>query len=213
MLEKNFSGRLEAGIDEAGRGPLAGPVFAAAVILPDDFSRPLLNDSKQLSEPQRRLLRPIIERRAVAWCVAEVAPERIDEINILQATFEAMNQAVEGLTTRPEFLIVDGNRFRGRVGIPYQCIVKGDGKYASIAAASILAKTHRDERMHELHDQFPQYGWDRNAGYPTAEHRRAIELHGLTPHHRTTFRMGPGTRDVGSRDDEPAKSKSLPTKK
>lgn len=188
MLENTFSrGLIEAGCDEAGRGCLAGPVFAAAVILPPDFSHPLLNDSKQMSPRNRDLLRGIIEREAVAWQVVAVPPARIDEINILNASFEGMTLAVEGLRVRPEFLAIDGNRFRTRLDIPYSCIVKGDGRYADIAAASVLAKTHRDEYMLRLADEFPQYGWSRNKGYPTREHRLAIREHGLTPHHRLTF--------------------------
>ena len=188
MLENSFSkGIVEAGCDEAGRGCLAGAVFAAAVILPPDFSHPLLNDSKQMSERNRNLLRGIIEREAVAWRVVEVPPQRIDEINILNASFEGMTLAVEGLSVRPEFLAIDGNRFRSRLDIPHRCIVKGDGKYADIAAASVLAKTHRDEYMVRLAAEYPQYGWERNKGYPTREHRLAIREHGLTPHHRLTF--------------------------
>ena len=188
MLENSYSKDLvEAGCDEAGRGCLAGGVFAAAVILPRDFSHPLLNDSKQMSERNRNLLRGIIEREAVAWCVAEVPPARIDEINILNASFEGMTLAVEGLGVRPEFLVVDGNRFWSRLDIPHRCIVKGDGKYADIAAASVLAKTHRDEYMMRLSAEYPQYGWERNKGYPTREHRLAVREHGLTPYHRLSF--------------------------
>ena len=188
MLENSYNKEvIEAGCDEAGRGCLAGPVFAAAVILPPDFSHPLLNDSKQMTERNRNLLRAVIEREAVAWQVVAVPPERIDEINILNASFEGMTLAVEGLRVRPEFLAIDGNRFRTRLEIPYQCIVKGDGKYADIAAASVLAKTHRDEYMLRLAGEYPQYGWSRNKGYPTREHRLAIRQHGLTPYHRRTF--------------------------
>ena len=188
MLENSYHKELlEAGCDEAGRGCLAGAVFAAAVILPPDFSHPLLNDSKQMTERNRTLLRAIIEREAVAWQVVAVPPARIDEINILNASFEGMTLAVEGLSVWPEFLAIDGNRFRTRLDIPYQCIVKGDGKYADIAAASVLAKTHRDEYMMRLAGEYPQYGWDRNKGYPTREHRLAIREHGLTPYHRLTF--------------------------
>ena len=188
MLENSYHKELlEAGCDEAGRGCLAGAVFAAAVILPPDFSHPLLNDSKQMTERNRTLLRAIIEREAVAWQVVAVPPARIDEINILNASFEGMTLAVEGLSVRPEFLAIDGNRFRTRLEIPYQCIVKGDGKYADIAAASVLAKTHRDEYMMRLADEYPHYGWDRNKGYPTREHRLAIREHGLTPYHRRSF--------------------------
>ena len=162
---------LEAGCDEAGRGCLAGPVFAAAVILPPDFHHPLLNDSKQMTARQRDLLRGVIEREALAWAVSAVSAERIDQINILNASFEGMTRAVEQLALRPEFLAIDGNRFRTTLEIPYRCIVKGDGKYADIAAASVLAKTHRDEYMLRLAAEFPEYGWDRNKGYPTREHR------------------------------------------
>jgi len=188
MLENSYrKDLLEAGCDEAGRGCLAGSVFAAAVILPPDFHHPLLNDSKQMTARRRELLRGIIEREAVAWAVAEVTAERIDEINILNASFEGMNRAVESLAVEPQFLAVDGNRFRTRLSYPYACIVKGDGKYADIAAASVLAKTHRDEYMMRLHERYPFYGWDRNKGYPTREHRLAIREHGLSPVHRLTF--------------------------
>ena len=188
MLETSFQYELpEAGCDEAGRGCLAGAVFAAAVILPPDFHHPLLNDSKQMSERNRDRLRPIIEQEAVAWAVEAVSPERIDEINILKASFEGMSLAVGRLGVRPGFLAIDGNRFRTRLELPYRCIVKGDGKYADIAAASVLAKTHRDEYMLRLAEEFPQYGWRKNKGYPTREHRLAIREYGLTPHHRLTF--------------------------
>lgn len=178
---------IEAGCDEAGRGCLAGSVFAAAVILPPDFHHPLLNDSKQMTARNRDTLRGIVEREAVAWAVAEVTAARIDEINILNASFEGMNNAVGLLAVAPQFLAIDGNRFRTTLELPYACIVKGDGKYADIAAASVLAKTHRDEYMMRLHDEYPQYGWDRNKGYPTREHRLAIRRHGLTPYHRLSF--------------------------
>lgn len=188
MLENCYQHELlEAGCDEAGRGCLAGSVFAAAVILPKDFHHPLLNDSKQLTERRRNMLREIIEREAVAWAVAEVTAERIDEINILRASFEGMNIAVANLQVAAQFLLIDGNRFYPASDIPYKCIVKGDGKYANIAAASVLAKTHRDEYMMRLHEEYPQYGWDRNKGYPTKEHRLAIREHGLTPYHRLSF--------------------------
>ena len=188
MLENSYqTSLLEAGCDEAGRGCLAGSVFAAAVILPPDFYHPLLNDSKQMTERQRDKLRPIIEREAVAWAVAEITAERIDEINILKASIEGMNVAVANLKVQPEFLAIDGNRFTSHSGLPFECVVKGDGKYANIAAASVLAKTHRDEYMMRLHEEFPHYGWDRNKGYPTREHRLAIRQHGLTPYHRLTF--------------------------
>ncbi|MBQ5618120.1 MAG: ribonuclease HII [Alistipes sp.] len=188
MLEITYQNTLiEAGCDEAGRGCLAGSVFAAAVILPPDFSHPLLNDSKQMTERARNILREVIEREALAWAVAEVTAERIDEINILKASIEGMNIAASQLKVKPEFLAIDGNRFTSHCGLPYQCIVKGDGKYANIAAASVLAKTHRDEYMLRLHEEYPHYGWDRNKGYPTKEHRLAIREHGLSPYHRLSF--------------------------
>ena len=188
MLKNSFQTTLlEAGCDEAGRGCLAGSVFAAAVILPPDFYHPLLNDSKQMTERQRDKLRPIIEQEAIAWAVTEVTAQRIDEINILKASIEGMNVAAANLKVAPEFLAIDGNRFTSHSGLPFECVVKGDGKYANIAAASVLAKTHRDEYMMRLHNEFPHYGWDRNKGYPTKEHRLAIREHGLTPYHRLTF--------------------------
>ena len=190
MLEPYLiKGRIEAGCDEAGRGCLAGPVTAAAVILPEDFHNELLNDSKQLTERQRELLRPIIEREAIAWAVAFVSPQEIDEINILRASFTAMHRAIDQLTTRPEALLIDGNRFIKYNDLPHTCIVKGDGKMMSIAAASILAKTHRDEYMQRIAQEFPQYAWDKNKGYPTPAHRAAIEQYGATPHHRMTFQL------------------------
>lgn len=182
-------GRLETGCDEAGRGCLAGPVFAAAVILPDGYTNDLLNDSKKLSEHVRDALRPVIERDALAWAVGIVDNDEIDHINILQASFLAMHRAVDGLSVRPDFLLIDGNRFRPYDGISHQCIVKGDGKMMSIAAASILAKTHRDEFMKRIHEEFPQYGWNVNKGYPTKAHREAIARFGATPYHRHTFRL------------------------
>ena len=188
MLENQFQYDLpEAGCDEAGRGCLAGPVFAAAVILPADFHDPRLNDSKQRSARNRELLRVLIEREAVAWAVEAVSAGRIDEINILNASFEGMSLAVARLDPQPGFLAIDGNRFRTRLDIPYRCIVKGDGKYADIAAASVLAKTHRDAFMERLAEEFPQYGWASNKGYPTREHRLAIRRYGLTPYHRLSF--------------------------
>lgn len=181
-------GLLEAGCDEAGRGPLAGPVFAAAVILPKDFYHPLLNDSKKMSLKARNILRPIIEKEALAWAVVEVSAERIDEINILWASVEGMQKAVESLKIHPEMILVDGNRFKPMPdGTPYQCVVHGDATYASIAAASVLAKTYRDEKMLELSKQFPQYGWEKNMGYPTAQHIEAIKKYGYTPYHRKSF--------------------------
>ncbi len=190
---KNFwnKGVLEAGCDEAGRGCLAGPVFAAAVILPLTFKHPLLNDSKQLTDKQRKLLRPIIESEAIAWSVAEVSVEEIDTINILQAALEAMHRAVHRLSTTPEHLLIDGNKFRPFPEIAHTCIVGGDAKMKNIAAASILAKTYRDDRMDELHQDFPQYEWIRNKGYGTADHRAAIQQHGITIHHRKSFRLLP----------------------
>lgn len=179
---------MEAGCDEAGRGCLAGPVYAAAVILPAGFFHPLLNDSKQLGEKERDLLRPIVEAEAIAWAVASVTPEEIDRINILKASFKAMHLAVDALRTRPELLLIDGNRFTPYLGIPHQCVIQGDALYASIAAASILAKTHRDEYMHRLHDELPFYAWNENKGYPTPMHKRRIAEHGLSLHHRKTFR-------------------------
>lgn len=185
-LEKD---RVEAGCDEAGRGCLAGPVVAAAVILPPDFSNDLLNDSKQLTAKQRASLRTIIEAEAAAWAVAFISPEEIDRINILQASIMAMHKAVEKLAIKPQYLLVDGNRFKPYPGIPHQCIVKGDAKMMSIAAASILAKTHRDEYMETIAKEFPAYGWDRNKGYPTRDHRAAIAAQGTTPYHRMSFRL------------------------
>jgi ribonuclease HII len=180
---------VEAGCDEAGRGPLAGPVYAAAVILPKDFYHPLLNDSKKMTEKARETLRPIIEREALAWAVVEVSAEEIDSINILNASITGMQRAVRKLDIRPDFLLIDGNRFKPCDGIPHQCVVKGDATYASIAAASVLAKTYRDEHMRELAKEYPQYGWDRNMGYPTKEHIDAIIAHGYTPHHRKSFHV------------------------
>ena len=180
-------GRLEAGCDEAGRGPLAGPVFAAAVILPEGFSHPLLNDSKQMSEKARNLLREVIEREALAWAVEAVAPEEIDTVNILNASILGMQRAVRRLSPRPEFLLVDGNRFKPCDGIPYRTVVHGDATYASIAAASVLAKTWRDAYMRQIAAEYPQYGWEHNMGYPTKEHIEAIRRYGYTPHHRKSF--------------------------
>ena len=197
MLENSYQTELlEAGCDEAGRGCLAGSVFAAAVILPPDFYHPLLNDSKQMTERQRDLLRPIIEREAVAWAVGEITASRIDEINILRASIEGMNVAAANLKVAPQFLAIDGNRFISHNGLPYKCIVKGDGKYANIAAASVLAKTHRDEYMLRLHEEYPNYGWDRNKGYPTKEHRMAIREYGLTPYHRLSFNHTEGQLEL-----------------
>ena len=182
-------GRIEAGCDEAGRGCLAGAVYAAAVILPPNYQHPLLNDSKQLSEKQRYALRTEIERDAIAWAVGIVSPQEIDSINILNASFLAMHRAIEQLGTTPQHLLIDGNRFKPYKDIPHTCVVKGDGKYMAIAAASILAKTYRDDYMMQLHKQHPQYDWNSNKGYPTQAHRQAIEQYGTTPHHRMSFRL------------------------
>lgn len=179
----------EAGLDEAGRGCLAGAVFAAAVILPSNFRNEELNDSKQLSEKRRYALRPLIEQEAVAWAIGIVTPEEIDRINILNASFLAMHRAVEGLQVKPEHLLVDGNRFTPYPGIPHTTIVKGDGKYLSIAAASILAKTYRDDYMNRLAEEYPAYHWEINKGYPTRAHREAIRQAGVSPYHRKTFRL------------------------
>jgi ribonuclease HII len=185
-LEKN---RIEAGCDEAGRGCLAGPVTAAAVILPAGFEHPGLNDSKQLTEKQRNHLRTIIEKEARSWAVAMVSPQEIDEINILNASFLAMKLAISQLTVRPDHLLIDGNRFNNTTGIPHTCIIGGDARFMSIAAASILAKTHRDELMETLHETSPQYCWNRNKGYPTRIHRQAIVQYGLTQWHRRSYRL------------------------
>lgn len=185
-----IEGRREAGCDEAGRGPLAGPVVAAAVVLPPDYRNNILNDSKQLTERQRNLLRADIEANALAWAVAVVSPEEIDRLNILHASTHAMCLAVQQLQgPKPDFLLIDGNRFYNETDIPYQTFVKGDATFMSIAAASVLAKTHRDEIMVKLHEEYPAYGWDRNKGYPTAAHYEAIEKHGVTPHHRRSFNL------------------------
>ncbi|MCX6263695.1 MAG: ribonuclease HII [Bacteroidetes bacterium] len=182
---------LEAGIDEAGRGCYAGPVFAAAVILPKDFYHPLLNDSKQVTKANRALLREVICSDALAWSVAQVSPAEIDRINILQATYRAMHKAISGLTIQPEMLLIDGNRFRPYPSIPHICLIKGDGKLANIAAASILAKTFRDDYMLQLHAKYPVYAFDKNKGYGTATHRAAIEQQGLSPVHRKSFNILP----------------------
>ena len=190
MLKNNyFDGKIEAGCDEAGRGCLAGSVFAAAVILPPDYQNELLNDSKQLTEKRRYALREVIERDAVAWAVGIVTPEEIDHITILNASILAMHRALDQLSVRPEAVIVDGNRFKPYGAVPYATIVKGDGKYLSIAAASILAKTYRDDYMNKLDNEYPQYDWHGNKGYPTKNHREAIRLHGATPYHRRSFNL------------------------
>lgn len=197
MLENSYQKEfVEAGCDEAGRGCLAGSVFAAAVILPPSFHHPLLNDSKQMTERQRNALRTIIEQEAIAWAVAEVSAERIDEINILKASIEGMNYAVGKLSPSPQFLAIDGNRFVSLHNIPFECIVKGDGRYANIAAASVLAKTHRDEYMLQLDEQYPMYGWRQNKGYPTKQHRLAIREYGLSPYHRLTFNHNIGQLEL-----------------
>ena len=190
MLNPFYQEKLiEAGCDEAGRGCLAGPVFAAAVILPKDFFHPLLNDSKQVTEKNRNELRTIIETSAIAFAVASIDNDEIDKINILKASFKSMHLAVDKLKKKPQLLLIDGNRFVPYKKIPHRCIIKGDGIYASIAAASILAKTYRDEYMHQLHEQFPHYAWNRNKGYGTAIHRTAIEKMGQCKYHRKTFRL------------------------
>ncbi|CAI8281939.1 MAG: Ribonuclease HII [Polaribacter sp. SA4-10] len=192
MLKLNYSGfSLEAGTDEAGRGCLSGPVVAAAVILPKDFTHPFLTDSKQLSEKKRDELRPIIEANALAFGVSFVWQDEIDEINILQASITAMHRSVDALKIRPEYIIVDGNKFRKYNEIPHETIVKGDAKYLSIAAASVLAKTYRDEYMQSIHAKLPMYNWAKNKGYPTKEHRAAIREFGATDYHRKTFRLLP----------------------
>lgn len=181
----------EAGTDEAGRGCLAGPVTAAAVILPPDFKNDILTDSKQLSKKHRDQLRVIIEKEAICYAVVHTSPEAIDQMNILNASIESMHQALKAMSTPPKFIAVDGNKFKPFEDVPHECIVKGDGKYLNIAAASILAKTHRDELMEELDKAYPQYDWKKNKGYPTKTHREAILKHGPTPHHRKSFRLIP----------------------
>jgi ribonuclease HII len=191
VLESFFEpNRLEAGCDEAGRGCLAGPVVAASVILPPDFSHEWLNDSKQLSEKKRHALRPLIEKEAIAWSVAYIDHVKIDEINILNASILAMHEAVDALQVKPDFLLIDGNRFHPHA-IPHLCFVKGDGRYKSIAAASILAKTYRDDFMETLHVEYPMYDWFQNKGYPTVAHRNAVLEHGFSPYHRLTFKVKP----------------------
>lgn len=192
MLKLNYSGyTLEAGTDEAGRGCLSGPVVAAAVILPDNFQHELLNDSKQLSEKKRRELRPYIEERALAFSVSFIHQEEVDELNVLQASITGMHRSIEQLNVNPEFIIVDGNKFKPFQQVPHQTIVKGDAKFMSIAAASVLAKTYRDEYMEKIHGEFPQYNWKKNKGYPTKEHREAIRQFGATPYHRKSFKLLP----------------------
>jgi ribonuclease HII len=192
MLALQFSNfNLETGTDEAGRGCLAGPVTAAAVILPAHFENSILNDSKQLSEKAREKLRPIIEEQAVSFAVTHLEPIIIDEINILNASIKAMHESILKLNPKPEYIIVDGNRFKPVADIPYSCIVKGDAKFMSIAAASILAKTYRDDYMNKIHEEFPMYNWKQNKGYPTQEHREAIRKYGVTKYHRMSFRLLP----------------------
>lgn len=189
LLSYFNEGILEAGCDEAGRGCLAGPVFAAAVILPPEFENEILNDSKMMTEKERFEMRPIIENEALTFAVVAVSNEEIDEVNILNASFLAMNRAVQQLKIQPEYLLIDGNRFRPQTKIPFACMVKGDGRFLSIAAASVLAKTYRDEYMVKLHDEFPIYNWNKNKGYPTHKHRAAIQKYGISPYHRKTFRL------------------------
>ena len=192
MLEAYYTKDvIEAGCDEAGRGCLAGPVFAAAVILPPYFKSELLNDSKQLSEKNRYALRPLIEQEALAWGIGVVTAPEIDAINILKASFLAMHRAIEQLKVQPQALLIDGNRFTPYKEIPFTCMVKGDGRFLSIAAASILAKTYRDDYMLQLAEEYPSYGWQQNKGYPTRAHREAISKHGITPYHRKTFTLLP----------------------
>ena len=189
LLNSYTNNLLEAGCDEAGRGCLAGPVYAAAVILPRDFKNHEINDSKKISKSQRQNLREIIEKEAIYWAVASVDNNKIDEINILNASFLAMHRAIVKLKKQPELLLIDGNRFKIYKEIPHKCIVKGDGKFLSIAAASILAKTHRDDFMEKLHLEFPDYDWKNNKGYPTPKHKAAIAKHGITDFHRKSFRL------------------------
>lgn len=202
--------RLEAGCDEAGRGCLAGPVFAAAVILPPQFRHPVLNDSKQLSEENRYMLRDVIQQRALAWAVGMMDAKEIDRINILNASFGAMHRAIDQLVIRPDHLLIDGNRFNAYRGIPHTCIVEGDAKFAAIAAASVIAKTYRDDYMKMLHEEFPGYGWNENKGYPTSAHREGIMLHGLSPYHRLSFRLLPdGQLELFEENGGPAYSTDL----
>ena len=198
MLKNHYyAGLTEAGCDEAGRGCLAGRVYAAAVILPDGYENDVLNDSKQLTDHRRKLLRTVIERDATAWAVGVAEPEEIDKLNILNASILAMHRALDGLRVRPEAVIVDGNRFKSWGDVPHTCIVKGDAKYMSIAVASILAKTYRDDYMDALATEYPGYGWERNKGYPTREHRAAIRALGLTPYHRRSFnQLGDGQLEL-----------------
>ncbi len=197
MLKSSFTkDKIEAGCDEVGRGCLAGPVVAAAVILPKKYKHKLLTDSKQLTKSERDSLEVDIKRDAIAWAIAEVSNEEIDVINILNASFKAMHRAIDQLTTQPEFLLIDGNRFNPYENLPFQCIVKGDSKYLSIAAASVLAKTYRDKLMSALHKQYPVYGWNTNVGYPTMEHRNGIRAFGITPYHRKSFQLLPAQLEL-----------------
>ncbi len=192
MLKSNYSGfELEVGTDEAGRGCLSGPVVAAAVILPPDFHHELLNDSKQISEAKRKILRPIIEQEALAFGVSFIHNEEVDELNVLQASLTGMHRSIDQLSIIPKFIIVDGNKFRPYKEIPFETIVKGDAKFKSIAAASVLAKTYRDDFMEKIHEEFPMYNWKKNKGYPTKEHRKGIAQHGATKYHRKTFKLLP----------------------
>lgn len=198
LLSYYQNNHIEAGCDEAGRGCYAGPVFAGAVILPNDFYHPLLNDSKKVSEKNRLLLKEVIENSALAWAVARVDHDEIDRINILKASIKAMHLAIQQLQIKPEYLLIDGNRFQNYQHIPHQCVIKGDGKYASIAAASILAKTHRDEYMKKLHKKFPVYNWISNKGYGTLDHRNAIASFGLCKYHRKSFSIQPSQANLFS---------------
>ncbi len=191
MLRPFLENHFEAGTDEAGRGCLAGPVTAAAVILPEDFKNPLLNDSKQLTEKQRAQLRPIIESESLHFAVTHIFPDEIDQINILKASIRAMQLCLEKLDASPRHIAVDGNRFSPYKDIPHTCVIKGDSKYMHIAAASVLAKTHRDAYMETIHEEYPMYNWKKNKGYPTKEHRDAIRIHGITDYHRKSFRLLP----------------------
>ncbi|MES2484797.1 MAG: ribonuclease HII [Bacteroidota bacterium] len=196
LLLKHSSLQYETGTDEAGRGCLAGPVTAAAVILPDDFEMVLLNDSKQLSEKMRMKLRPLIKEKALCYHVVHIQPEIIDEINILNASIRAMQDCIKQLTPQPHHIIVDGNRFKPVANIPHTCVIKGDSKFLSIAAASVLAKTYRDDYMDRLHEEYPMYNWKKNKGYPTLEHREAIRKYGITPYHRKSFRLLPEQLEI-----------------
>ncbi len=192
MLCASFTGeKVEAGCDEAGRGCLAGPVVASAVILPEDYEHPLLNDSKQLTPEEREYLKLEIHRDAIAWAVGVVDNHRIDEINILNASYQAMHMAIDQLNCNPELLLIDGNRYKPHNEIPFECMIKGDGRFYAIAAASILAKTHRDDLMRKMHEEFPMYGWKNNKGYPTVQHRQAIREFGTTCYHRKSFQLLP----------------------